>query len=219
MFENRKDAGEKLVNRLQNYKNRQNTIVVGLPRGGVVVAFEVAQKLQLPLDIVATRKISMPGNPEAAIGAVTPDGNKVFDQDFISEVEIEQDYLDNEIAKEIKEAKRRIKVYRENRKPLNLAGKTVLVIDDGVATGSTIRAAVKSIRSQDAKKIVIAVPVAPREFLKKIASEVDEIVCLETPPYFVAVGEVYKDSTQTSDDEVVRLMRKSVSENRQVARL
>ena len=209
MFENRKDAGEKLASQLQNYKNCRNTIVIGLPRGGIVVAFEVAQKLHLPLDIVAPRKISIPGNPEAAIGAVTSDGNEVFDQILISEFGIKQDYLDNEIAKEIKEAKRRIKLYRESREPLNLSGKTVIVVDDGVATGSTIAVAVKSIRSQNAKKIIIAVPVAPREFLKKIASEAEEIVCLETPPHFVAVGEVYKDFTQTNDDAVIRLMRKA----------
>lgn len=209
MFEDRKDAGEKLASRLQKYKNNRNTIVIGLPRGGVVVAFEVSQNLHLPLDIVAPRKISMPGNPEAAIGAVTPDGNKVLDLEFISALEIKQDYLDNEISKEIEEAKRRIQVYRENKKPLDLNKKTVIVVDDGVATGSTMKAAVKSIRSQNSKKIVLAIPVAPNNFLKTIASEVDEIICLEMPESFIAVGQAYKNFTQTSDDEVMRLMRES----------
>jgi putative phosphoribosyl transferase len=209
MFKDRKDAGKKLANQLEKYQNKPNTIVIGLPRGGVVVAFEVAQKLNLPLDIVAPRKISMPGSPEAAIGAITPDGNKVLDSEFISEFGIEQDYIDNEITKEIEEAKRRIKIYRKNKKPLNLAEKIVIVVDDGVATGSTIGAAIKSIRSQKPKKIIIAVPVAPHEFLEKIAPEVEEIACLETPTYFIAVGQAYDVFEQTSDDEVIDLMEKA----------
>lgn len=209
MFEDRTDAGKKLANKLQSYKKNNNTIVIGLPRGGVVVAFQVAQKLNLPLDIVAPRKISLPDNPEAAIGAITPDGHKVFDDSFIADWGIKQEYLDKKVAKEIAEAKRRIKLYRENKKPLKLKDKIVIIVDDGIATGSTMSVTIQSIRSQNPKKIIIAIPVAPGEFLQKIASRVNEIICLETPSDFGAVGQVYKNFTQTTDDEVVDLMRKA----------
>jgi len=210
MFKDRKEAGQRLATHLQNYKNKKDTIVIGLPRGGIVVAFEVAKSLKLPLDIVAPRKISMPGNPEAAIGAVTPDGNKILDWELISELEIERDYIDSEIAKEIKEGQRRTKIYRAGRKPLNLKNKTVILIDDGVATGSTMMAAIKSVRSQNAKKIIIAVPVAPDEFLEKVASESDKIICLEAPENFFAVGQAYTNFAQTEDEEVVSLIKKAL---------
>jgi len=207
MFEDRNDAGEQLAELLVSYKNKKNTIVIGLPRGGVVTASRIAKKLNLPLDIIVARKIGMPGEPEAAMGAITVDGQNVFDFKMISQASIDQDYIDNQVEKEKKKAKRSLEMYREKRQPLDLDGKTVILVDDGVATGSTMKVAIKSVKTQKAKKIIIAVPVAPQSFLKDIASNVDEIICIEIPKYFIAVGMAYKNFAQTEDEEVISLMK------------
>ncbi|MCH8908422.1 MAG: phosphoribosyltransferase [Candidatus Heimdallarchaeota archaeon] len=149
----------------------------------------------------------MPGNPETAVGAITVDGEKVLDAKLISMFEIDQDYIDHEITKEQAEAERREKLYRAGRSPLVLLDKTVILVDDGVATGSTMRVAIQSVRRQKAKKIVLVVPVAPREFIQEIAPDVEEIVCIQTPPDFVAVSAYYEEFDQVEDKEVVRLLK------------
>ena len=206
MFKDRNEAGRLLAERLGAYKNQKNVVVIGLPRGGVPVAYQIAKALNLPLDIIASRKLGMPGNPEAAMGAITVDGEKVLDTKLIAMFEIDQDYIDNEIANEQAEAERREKLYRAGRSPLVLLNKTVILVDDGVATGSTMRVAIQSVRRQKAKKIVLVVPVAPREFIQEIAPDVEEITCIQTPTDFVALSPYYEVFDQVEDKEVVRLM-------------
>jgi putative phosphoribosyl transferase len=209
MFEDRQEAGELLSERLSDYKKDKNAIVIGLPRGGVVVAYVVAKKLDLPLDIVVPRKVGAPGNKELAIGAITVDGEKVLDREIISMFKIKKEYLDQEIENEKKEAERRLKLYRKGRPPLDLHEKTAILVDDGVATGSTMIAAIKSVQAKGAKKIVVAIPVSPPEFFGKVKDKkikIDEIICLQTPGDFAAVGAYFKKFDQVEDDEVVRLL-------------
>ena len=209
IFKDRQEAGRKLISKLQQYKDRADVIVLGLPRGGIVTAFEIAQGLNLPLDLIVTRKIGAPDNPEFAIGAITEDGEGIFDAVTISTYRISRQYIDEEIKKEKKEAERRLKVYRENRPPLNLQDKTVILVDDGVATGATLRAAIRSAKIKNAKKIVVAVPVIARDILEKIKTEVDEMVYLDTPLFFSAIGSFYEVFAQTEDEEVIALMKKA----------
>ena len=209
IFKDRQEAGRKLISKLHQYKDRADVIVLGLPRGGIVTAFEIAQGLSLPLDLIVTRKIGAPDNPEFAIGAITEDGEGIFDAVTISTYRISRQYIDEEIKKEKKEAERRLKVYRENRPPLNLQGKTVILVDDGVATGATLRAAIRSAKIKNAKKIVVAVPVIARDILEKIKTEVDEMVYLDAPLFFSAIGSFYEVFAQTEDEEVIALMKKA----------
>ena len=208
IFKDRQEAGRRLISKLQKYKSKAGVIVLGLPRGGVVVAFEIAQGLNLPLDLIVTRKIGAPDSPEFAIGAITEKGESVFDETTISIYGINQKYIDEEIKKEKKEAERRLKVYRGNRPLLNLQGKTAILVDDGVATGLTLRAAIRSVKTKNAKQIIVAVPVIAQDSLEKIKNEVDEIIYLDSPLYFSAVGSFYESFIQTEDEEVVELMNK-----------
>jgi len=206
IFHDRQDAGQKLAQKLLKYKNNPKVIVLGLPRGGVVLAAQIANKLTVPLDIVVTRKISAPGNPEFAIGAIAEDGQGVFNQDIISQYAISQEYINQEVEKEKQEAKRRLKVYRGQKPDLNFKNKIVILVDDGIATGSTMLAAIKSIKNQGAQKIIAAIPVSARDSLKKIKKEADVVVCLHSPLFFMSVGEFYKNFNQTEDKEVIKLM-------------
>jgi putative phosphoribosyl transferase len=205
-FKNRQDAGKQLSEKLAQYKNNSNTIVLGLPRGGVVVAFEIAQALHLPMDIIVPRKIGAPGNPELAIGAITEDGEGIFDERMILDYGVSQDYLTKEIQKEKQEALRRLKLYRGTRSPLHLKNKIALLVDDGIATGATMRAAIKSAKAKDASKIIVAIPTAANDSLEKIKKEADEVLCLDAPPLFFAIGEFYQDFPQIEDKEVIDLM-------------
>lgn len=207
IFRDRKEGGEKLVPKLAKYKEDPNTIVIGLPRGGVVTAFEVAKGLHLPLDVVCPRKIGAPFNPELAIGAITETGEGIFHQDLIGHLGISRKYIEQEIEKEKLVAQRRLTLFRKNRSKVSLKGKNVIIVDDGLATGATMQAAIKSIRSEGAKKIIVAIPVAPPDTYEKIKEEVDEIVALDTPLYFAAVGQFYEDFTGTEDEEVVQLLQ------------
>lgn len=206
MFKDRHDAGKKLATRLLHYKENDQAIVIGLPRGGVVVAYEVAKVLNLPLDIMCPRKIGAPFNPEFAIGAITETGEGIFDAEVISRLEIPQEYIDQTIEHEKQVAQMRLKIYRKNRPKISLEGKTVLLIDDGLATGATMRAAIKSARAKKVAKIVVAVPIAPPETLLLIQHEADEVICLDAPHYFAAVGQFYQIFDQTEDEEVISLL-------------
>lgn len=209
LFRDRVDAGKQLAQRLIGYKDKPETIVLGLPRGGVVTAYEVARILDLPLDIIVSRKIGAPHNQELAVAAIAEDGSIIINDQLMNDLGLQLDDLQNLISKEKKEAARRMKLYRADRKPLELAGKTVILVDDGIATGATMRAAITSVRSRGAKSIIVAVPVAPAESLDEIRSEVDDLICLSAPELFFGVGGFYEEFSQTEDQEVVDLMARS----------
>ena len=203
----RVDCGKRLAEKLLAYKNKKNIIVIGLPRGGVVTAFHVATALHLPLDIVVPRKIGAPHNPELAIGAVTEDGSVQLDETLVMLTGATNEYLEHAIETERQEATRRLNVYRKNRPPLDLTGKTVILVDDGIATGATIRAAITSCHAKGAQKIILAIPVAPDDTLKKLKGMVDKIICLIRPTDFTAISAYYDNFEQTTDEEVVTLMQ------------
>ena len=206
-FKDRVDAGRQLADALESYQAKDDVVVIGLPRGGVVTAFEVAQILELALDIILTRKIGAPMQPELAVGALTQDGEPTFDQNLMEQLGLTQKDLEPVVAEERQEAKRRLQLYRGDKLPLDLNGKTVIMVDDGIATGATMRAAIKSARSLGAEKIVVAVPVSPADSLEKIKREVDDTVCLYVPAVFFGVGGFYEQFAQTEDEQVIRLLR------------
>lgn len=206
IFNNRIDAGQKLLEELLNYSDDPDAIVVGLPRGGVPVAAVIANGLHLPLDIVCPRKIGAPFNPEFAIGAITETGEGIFNDVYIRRLDVSQSEIDEVVAREKVEAKNRLHKYRDGLPPRDFKGKTIIIADDGLATGSTMKAAIKSIRGMGADKIVVAIPVSPPDTLDVIRGIVDEVVCLQAPLYFQAVGEFYRDFSPTHDAEVIELM-------------
>lgn len=207
IFKDRVDAGRQLAQKLTAYKNKKNTIVVALPRGGVVLGYEVAKELNLPLDIVVPRKIGHPHNPEYAIGAITESGEGIFNE---TEKElVDPQWLKSEIAKEKKEALRRLKTYRGDNLGFEIKNKIVILVDDGIATGLTMRAAIKSIKKKNPQKIIVAVPVTARDCLAKIKKQADEVIYLDAPLFFGAVGAFYEVFGQTQDEEVVELMKRS----------
>jgi len=206
IFKNRVEAGEKLAAALGKFKNAPDTIIIALPRGGVIVGYEVAKKLNLPLDIVVPRKIGAPGNPEFAIGAITETGEGIFDEMTVGTYGITESYLQNEIKKEKAEAVRRLKLYRGTRPPLDLKNKTAILVDDGLATGLTMRAAIKTVKKLGANKIIVTIPVTSPEAAELIKQECDEIIYLEAPAFFGAVGSFYEEFEQTADDEVIDLL-------------
>lgn len=208
IFKDREDAGLKLAKVLQQYAHRPNTIIIALPRGGVVVGFEVARALDLPLDIICPRKIGAPFNPELAIGAVTETGEGIYNQELIQELGISQVYLQKEVEKEKKAAQWRLEHYRKGLSPRNLKDKNVIIIDDGLATGSTMLAAIQSVRMEKAKEIIVAVPVAPPQTLNRLRKEVSQAVCLVVPTAFYSVGEFYDFFNQITDDEVINLLQR-----------
>lgn len=190
---------------LTEYKNAKDAIILALPRGGVVVGYEVAQALGLPLDIVVPRKIGAPGNEEYAIGAITETGEKVFNEDELRNTD--KEWLAREIEKETAEAMRRLNLYRGDKPYPELAGKIVILVDDGVATGYTMRAAIKSIRVKNPQKVIVAVPHGAKDSLGELRKEADEVIALEEPAWYGAVGAFYKEFGQTSDEEVIALLK------------
>lgn len=208
LFKDRQDAGCRLAEALKAYQGKDDTIVIALPRGGVVLGYEVAHALSLPLDIICPRKIGAPFNSEFAVGAITETGEGIFSEDLIRQFEISKSYLQAEIEKEKREAESRLKRYRKGRSPRNLKDKRVILVDDGLATGSTMQAAIKSVRAEGAKEIVVAIPVAPKDTLERIKPLVDKVVCLTIPPMFYAVGQFYERFDQTTDEEVISLLER-----------
>ena len=205
MFKDRSDAGRQLAEKLAPYRGK-HAVVLALPRGGVVIGYEIARALSLPLDIIAVRKVGAPDNPEYAIGAVGADGTAILND--AEAAMIDKTWLAGEIAAQKKEARRRGRVYRAGRKPLGIAGKTAIIVDDGIATGLTMRVAVRSAKAEKAEKVVVAVPVAPPESVHALSEEgADEVVVLEPPEEFLgAVGAHYIRFEQVEDDAVIRLM-------------
>lgn len=205
MFINRQDAGRQLAAGLSGLKD-QEAVIMAIPRGGVVVAAEVAKKLNLPLGLIIPRKIGAPGNPELAIGAVAGEGVTFLNQQIIQALGISQAYLDQEIKLQVEEIKRREESYLQGKKRLSVEGKIAVVIDDGIATGATAIAAIRALKQQKPSKTILAVPVAPQESKKAMESEADEVVVLQTPPVFYAVGQFYQSFEQTTDEEVKELL-------------
>ncbi|MCA6106524.1 phosphoribosyltransferase [Bradyrhizobium sp. CNPSo 4026] len=210
VFADRREAGRRLVTALAKFGN-DNPVVLALPRGGVPVAFEVAQALNAPLDVVLVRKIGAPGHEELGLGAVV-DGAKaqvVMNDEIVRAIEPGADYLKAETSRQLAEIERRRRLYRDSEPPVDIADRTVIVIDDGIATGGTMRAVLKALSRVGVRRLVLAVPVAPRDTLESLKAEADEIICLMTPESFFAVGMHYRDFNQTSDREVVELLRRA----------
>ncbi|PKN03244.1 phosphoribosyltransferase [Candidatus Dependentiae bacterium HGW-Dependentiae-1] len=208
-FIDRADAGKKLAQYLSGYVKNPDAVVIALPRGGVVTGFEIARMLHISLDIVVTRKIGAPGQPELAVGALTQEGEPLFNASLMRDLGLTADDVAVIIAQEKKEAQRRLALYRPEREQLDLKDKIVIVTDDGVATGATMRAALVTIRGHNPKKIVLAIPVCPPAELEALRVLVDEVVCLYSPETFWGVGAFYDQFDQVTDAQVVSLMRAS----------
>ena len=208
IFIDRRQAGERLGEALRERLGSSNAVVLAIPRGGVIVAEAAAAAMGVPLDVVVPRKIGAPGNPELAIGAIAP-GIRVLDRRMVVGLGVSDAYLDHEIAAQEAEIDRRQHAYRQGRPPQPVEGRVAIVVDDGVATGSTAIAALCWAREQGADRVVLAVPVAPPQSLDRLRSEADDVVVLETPSPFFAVGEWYRDFDQTSDRQVVDALARS----------
>ncbi|MGH2682566.1 MAG: phosphoribosyltransferase [Actinomycetota bacterium] len=209
IFVDRQQAGRQLAEALADLKG-EDVVVLGIPRGGVVVAAEVARAHGWPLDPVIPRKIRAPGNPELGLGAIAP-GVRVLDHRMLEMLGVSESYLEREIAEEEQEIERRSDAYRRGRPAVDVKGKVAVVVDDGIATGGTATAAVRWAKAQGASQVILAVPVAPAEGVRNLSNETDEVVCLETPEPFYAVGQWYQEFPQTSDEEVVQLLEEARS--------
>jgi putative phosphoribosyl transferase len=207
VFRDRIDAGIQLADELVQWENHPNTLVIGLPRGGVPVANEVAKALHLPLDVVCPRKIGSPHNKEFAIGAITETGEGIFSEDVIESFNISPDYIAAEVEVEKREARKRLEMYRQGKPARVVEGKRIILIDDGLATGSTMKAAIYSLRREGVQSIIVGIPVSPPDTLRDIQLLAEEVICLSTPPFFQAVGQFYLDFSSTEDDEVVNIMK------------
>ncbi len=205
-YSDRAEAGRVLADELGRYKGASNVVVMGLARGGVAVAAEVARALHLPLDALAVRKLSLPSEPEFALGAITSDGTLFLEADTIERLGIAPGILDSLGRKIQLELQRRGRLYRSGGPPITVKGRTIVLVDDGLATGSTMIAAAHSIRKQEPARIVAASPVGSREAIRKVRAEVDECVCPAIPEWFYAVGEWYEFFPQLSDSDVVELL-------------
>jgi putative phosphoribosyl transferase len=203
-FEDRAEAGRALAEALEALAG-QDVVLLAIPRGGVEVAAEISRARGWPLDLVIPRKIGAPGNPELGLGAIAP-GVRVLDERMLRALGVTREYLDREVAEQEEEIRRRAEAYRGGRPPTEIRGRVAVVVDDGVATGGTAAAALRWARSRGAAPVVLAVPVAPREAVRRLAGECDEVVCLDTPEPFMAVGQWYLSFPQTSDDQVISLL-------------
>jgi putative phosphoribosyl transferase len=207
-FSDRVDAGERLAESLADYKGK-NAIVLAIPRGGVVVGYEISKALNLPLDLIIPHKIGAPNNPELAIGAVTEDGTTILDKTLISYMDVPEFFIREETERQKIEIQRRLKMYRQNEPYPNLNGRDVIIVDDGIATGSTMKAALASVKNRRAKTVTIAVPVGPPSTIEELKKQADRVVCPYTPEFFQAIGQFYADFSQTTDEAVIHLLKQS----------
>ena len=212
LFRNRTEAGQQLASKLRNYANQPDAIVLGLPRGGIPVAYEVAKALNLPLDVFLVRKLGAPSHEELAMGAIASGGARVLNDEVVKSLRISEAAIEEEAQKETRELDRREAAYRGDRPPIDVSDRTVILVDDGLATGSTMHAAAIALREQNPKQIIAAVPVSAPETCQEYKVEVDEIICAETPRPFYAVGLWYDQFPQTTDDEVRDLLQKAARE-------
>ena len=201
-FRDRNEAGADLAESLRHYQGRSDVIVLGLPRGGVPIAGEVARRLDAPFDVFVVRKLGVPGHEELAMGAIASGGVRFANRDVVESLGIPENVIDSVARREQVELDRREQLYRGDRPPLSLQGKTVILVDDGVATGSTMRAAIRAARQRQPERVVVAAPVGAPSACVELANEADEVVCVRMPDPFVAVGLWYADFTPTSDEEV-----------------
>ncbi len=206
-FRDRVKAGQYLAERLLQYADAPDAVVLGLPRGGVVVASEVARKLGLPLDIFLVRKLGVPGYEELAMGAIASGGVRVMNEEVLRQISVSESTIEAVTRREERELLRREEAYRGDRPRLDVKDLTVILVDDGLATGATMRAAVKALRRQGPKRLVVAVPTAAPDTCDEFRAEVDEILCAMTPTPFYAVGAWYEDFSQTTDEEVQQLLK------------
>ncbi|MCL5734603.1 MAG: phosphoribosyltransferase [Actinobacteria bacterium] len=211
ILSDRQSAGRLLAERLTDYSSRPDVIVLGLPRGGVVVAFEVAKALNVPLDVLLVRKLGAPGQEELAFGAIADGGVRVLNEDVVRAFDLSPSQIEAVAAREQAELERRGRAYRGGSPSPDLSGKTVIVIDDGLATGASVRTALRSLRAHNPARVVLAVPVAPASTCTAMNAEADEVICLMTPEPFYAIGQWYDDFSQTSDQEVVDLLSEAAS--------
>lgn len=214
IFENREQAGRELAKELSQYKDK-DCLVVGIPRGGVVVAYEVAQALNAELDVIVPRKIGAPSQPELAIGAVASWGNheRLIDINTVRMLGVSEEYINHTVEQELAEVNRRLLKYRGTTDPPNVAGRCVILVDDGIATGYTTRAAALALHNLDAMEVILAIPVGPPDSIEVIRHSVDDVVVLKTPIPFMAVGYWYRDFAQTTDEEVIHLLKKARERN------
>ena len=217
LFNDSADAGRKLAKKLSEYANRSDVLILALPRGGVPVAFEVAKKLNVKMDVFIVRKLGVPGNEELAMGAIASDNIRVLNEDVIRSFHISEQVIDTVTSNELRELERRECIYRGNRPKSNISGSTVILIDDGLATGATMRAATAAVKTKSPAKVVIAVPIAAPDVCSAFKDKVDEIICVATPDPFYYVGAwyedfsqtTYEDFSQTTDAEVCELLDKA----------
>jgi putative phosphoribosyl transferase len=207
MFKSREEAGRQLATKLQSYKATENLLVLAIPRGGVVIGKELARALNCPLDVMITKKIGAPGNPELAIGAVGPGGEEVIDEQLAARTGADEEYLKNQKIKVKDEIERREKELRGDKPQLDFKNKMIILTDDGVATGATMLAAIEVLRQHQPKRIIVAVPVIARDTVSKIEAQADAVVYLEVPLMFFAVGQFYQDFPQITDGEVKELLK------------
>jgi putative phosphoribosyl transferase len=206
MFKDRKEAGRMLASALTFLKGEKDVIVLAIPRGGVPVAKEVAVAIGAPLDLVVTRKIGVPHQPELAVGAVTQDGEMIVDAEMIGLLGIPASYMKQESARQVEEISSRMKKYRGDRPYPVLEGKTVVIVDDGIATGLTIKAAIQSVKGRNPAKVIVAAPVGPPDSVEEISKLVDRVICLSMPQGFEAIGQFYEEFEQVEDETVRELM-------------
>lgn len=202
LFSDRQDAGRKLAERLADYEGREDTLILALPRGGLPVALEVAKKLRAELDILIVRKLGVPGHEELAMGAIASGGVRYLNEHLVASLGIPEHRIERTTADEQAELKRRERLYRGDRPPVEVRGRTVILIDDGLATGATVRAGIAALKELEPARLIVAVPTAPKETCESLKNDVDEVICLATPAPFMAVGQSYRHFPQTSDEEV-----------------
>jgi predicted phosphoribosyltransferase len=208
-FRDRTEAGQRLASKLAKYAHRPDVIVLALPRGGVPVAYEVAAALDAPLDVFIVRKLGVPGHEELAMGAVATGGVRVVNEQAVQDLGIRDRVIDAVAARELKELARRERLYRGSRPPPDVRGRTVILVDDGLATGATMLAAIRALRQMGPARIIVAVPIAAPDTCEALKAKVDEMICAVTPEPFYAVGLWYDDFSQTSDDEVRDLLARA----------
>ena len=209
MFKDRKDAGKKLAEKIKERVSDGNLVILGLPRGGVPVAYQVARELQAPLDVFIVRKLGLPSHPELAMGAIATGGVRVLNDDVVNRMNISEGVIERVAEEEREKLQHREEIYRGARPRLELEGKTVVVVDDGLATGATMKAAVDALHQLGPGKIIVAVPTAPPRTCEEFDGRVDELLCLTTPSTFMGVGGSYRDFEQTSNQEVTELLEKA----------